>query len=136
MGPLDLVYSWQTVVIAVLVYMTTQLIKVALDMWLSKSYGSLKVKTRLGKEMRQEKPILNRLVMPAIPVWVGVFLACVLPIRPDAIIDYTVAHTTGFNTYLVYSGWGAVVGQFSGWIYTHVYDFVNQVRPTRNPNAD
>lgn len=112
MGPLEIFFSWQPILIAVLVYMATQLIKATIDA----SYG---------REKRKANRVLTRVVLPALPPALGAFFAVAVPMRPQSLVDYVQANELSwFLGALVFAAWGAACGQFADYTYSKVKDLV------------
>lgn len=154
MNPIDLLYSWQALVVATIVYSLTQGIKVGLDILLAPRdgerptpvptgdtapppqtgrLGPLPVAAarlvepvkrvadtqKQGRKRRKEMPWLDRFVLPGVPLALGVVVACLIPIRPDALNTYVEAkHLVGAAAYSVYGAWGASVGQFADYLFS------------------
>lgn len=103
----------------VVIYMLTQGIKTIVDVAMGKDDK--------GVPKRRKNVWLNRVVFPAIPPVLGLALAFV-PLRPTFLIEYVAEHFTGFDEYLAYMAYGAVVGQFSDYGYTKVKSFIEDFK--------
>lgn len=129
-NPFDVFMSWQTYALAVAVYCITQFIKVCINLLLAQASGQdpladVVMMHRLGAELRKEKDVINKLVLPAIPVWLGVFFSVAIPIRPESVITF--AHTYGgswFGEHAIYAFWGGFCGQFADYLYSKVSDAI------------
>jgi hypothetical protein len=106
MNPIELLYSWQPLLIAGIVIGLTQFIKASID-------------AKMGQESRKKNPWISRVFLPALNPLFGFIVAMVIPTRPEALIAYVDAHTTGMvQALLVYGAWGAAIGQFADYIFT------------------
>ena len=125
MNPLDLLYSWQAVLVAIAATGVTQLIKTAVDVvWGHKDATptpTVQDAKRVGEQRRKRSLIINRLVLPMAPIWTGALMAALIPVRPEAIVeDVTAQHIEGFSRTLVFSAWGAACGQFADYGFSKV----------------
>lgn len=125
MNPLDLLYSWQAVLIAIAATGVTQLIKTVLDVvWGHKDAQptpTVKDAKKVGEARRKRSLIVNRLVLPMAPIWTGALMASVIPIRPEALVEYiTAQHIEGWGRILVFAAWGAACGQFADYGFSKV----------------
>jgi hypothetical protein len=138
MSPLDAIYCWQALLIAVLASGSTQLLKKISDILrgiVEDSDGNVDIWEAIGKELRRDAVIWNKIVMPSAVVFFGAFWAALLPVRPEALIEYTVTHAPGWRSYLVYAGWGAACGQFADYGFSKLKELLGGVA-ARSPNAD
>lgn len=125
MNPLELLYSWQALLIAIAATGITQLVKTVIDIaWGRKDVESLstvKDAKRAGEALRKRNLIINRLVLPMTPIWTGALMAVLVPIRPEAIITYiTEQNIEGAGRLLVFAAWGAACGQFADYGFNKV----------------
>jgi hypothetical protein len=136
MGPLELLYSWQALLVAVAATGVTQLVKTILDV----AWGhvdttptpTMKDAKVVGAELRRRSIILNRFVMPMTPILTGAVMAMVVPIRPDQLLEYiTTHHIAGTGAMLVYASWGAACGQFADYGFSKVKAALGDVRTKR-----
>jgi len=109
----------------VLIYMGTQLIKTVIDLILGKK------NLKEGKAKRRRRVIFNRLILPAVPVSIGVLLGALLPIRPVMLMEFVNEYVTGFSATVVYGAYGAIMGQFSDYGYSKVKSFIEDFRFSR-----
>ena len=106
LGPLEVLYCWQSVLLAIGVATATHGVKRLFDVFAG------------GKEARKKKIIINRLILPATPILLGAIGAAVVPILPEALIAYSTLHgLVGFKLVLVNAGYGAAVGQFADYVW-------------------
>lgn len=114
-NPIEIFYCWQALVVALMVYMLTQLVKVALPLIVTP-------KTEKGKT------ILKRVVMPSIPPLLGFLGSALLPLHPEVLMAYV---STNIHNWaegaLIYGAWGAAVGQFADYIYSKVSKFLGDM---------
>jgi hypothetical protein len=125
MNPLELLYSWQALLIAIAATGITQLVKTVIDIaWGRKdveSPSTVKDAKRAGEILRKRNLIINRLVLPMTPIWTGALMAALIPIRPEAIITYiTEQNIEGAGRLLVFAAWGAACGQFADYGFNKV----------------
>lgn len=135
LNPIEILYSWQAILIAVAATGITQLIKTVVDITVGKkALSRLQAAApdlvldmppgAVGKEKRQDNVWINRLLLPMAPIAVGAVFAVVVPARPDVIVAYVTAHEVGWTQYLIYAAWGAACGQFSSYVYDRVMEAV------------
>jgi hypothetical protein len=121
MNPLDLIYSWQALLLAAAATGITQLVKTSFDVAKGGKQPSMSDAKKAGEEQRRKSVILNRFVLPMTPILVGFLFAMVVPVRPEALIEYVAEHVSEvWQQYLVYGSWGAACGQFSSYTYDKV----------------
>jgi hypothetical protein len=107
MSPLDLLYSWQSMFLALFLLTATQLFKGLVEFLIAKYYGGD------GREKRRSSPA-NLALLPMFPLALGAILAWLAPIRPDYLVRYV---TDNHLSKLVYAMWGASIGQFADYLY-------------------
>jgi hypothetical protein len=112
---LDIIYAWQSLFVAVVIVGLTQGVKTGIEAWLLLKN---KEKGKTGKELRAEVALLDKLVLPLVPLIAGALIAAFVPVRPEALTQYVTQH--GHGSKLAYAMWGAVVGQFSDYLYQRV----------------
>jgi len=125
MNPLELLYSWQALLIAVAATGITQLVKTVIDIvWGHKDAQptpTAKDAKRVGEALRKRSVIVNRLVLPMTPIWTGALMAVLIPIRPEVVTEYvTTQHIEGFGRLLVFAAWGAACGQFADYGFNKI----------------
>ena len=105
-NPLDILFCWQALVFATIIYIVTHLIKKILPfIYVPKS--------------NKGKMFLKRVVLPTIPPILGFIMGVYVPIHPEVLIAY--ALTQSYASWItIYGSWGAAVGQFADYIYTKV----------------
>lgn len=106
LGPLEVLYCWQSILLAIGVATATHGVKALLDVLVG------------GKEMRKKRIVINRLVLPATPIVLGAAGAVIVPLHPEALIAYIQLHSlVGMKAVLVNAGYGAAVGQFADYVW-------------------
>lgn len=142
-NPIEILYSWQALLVALAASGLTQLVKTIYD--ITKGHRELKrvstppaaatpvetkattyrqstapVKPRIvGKETRKGNLWLNRVIFPMVPIVIGSLIGAILPLRPEVLVEYVGAHVSGFvMQHLVYATWGAACGQFADYTFT------------------
>jgi hypothetical protein len=112
MNPLDIVYAWQSALLAVVIVGLTQGAKAGIEAYLLlKNKGT----TKTGKELRGEVAILDRAILPLVPLVSGALMGAFVPMRPEVLVQYVTEHGNGSR--LAYAMWGAAIGQFSDYLY-------------------
>lgn len=107
-NPIEILYCWQALVMAVAIYMLTHTIKAAIPHLYTP-------KTEKGKV------ILKRVVMPAVPPLLGFIGSIIVPLHPEVLSAYVTEHVkNAFQGAMIYGIWGAAVGQFADYAYTKV----------------
>lgn len=133
MSPLDLLYSWQALMVAIVATGITQLLKTILDVTLGKaapeSTPGIKEMAKVGMDKRKSNVVVNRFVLPMAPILVGFIYAMLVPIRPEALIEYVTAHVPEvWQQYLVFGSWGAACGQFADYGFSKVKSALGDLR--------
>lgn len=176
MGPLEMIYSWQAMLVACIAWMVTQFVKTAIDIHAGHSViqkqsmlppapesatataevpgGTVSVtvvaapdnvtyrdsakpvpiqaKAQVGREARRDAPILNRIVLPVVPVLVAALIGAFIPVHPEVLQTYVESKIhIWWQADLVYAMWGAVCGQFSSYIFDKVSKGVEAFRLPR-----
>lgn len=106
--PLELMYSWQALLLALSISGTMQFIKTLLDI-------------QMGKPKREAHVWLNRIWLPALTILLGACYANFIPLRPSILTEYIKLQDetwTEWNTAVMYAVWGGSVGQFADYAYT------------------
>lgn len=126
MGPIEVLYCWQSLLCALAASGLTQLVKTIIDVWWGHASEvptpTLKDKQEVGKFLRQRTLILNRIVLPTMPILFGVLYACIVPARPDALVAYIAAHSLGLSAYWIFAAWGGACGQFADYVMAKAKD--------------
>lgn len=106
LGPLAVLYSWQSLLLAFGVAAITNVLKNAIDLKLG------------GRAVRQRKLFAHRVVMPLMPIVLGALGGALVPMHPEALTDYLTAHNVvGFRFYISLAAYGGAVGQFSDYVW-------------------
>lgn len=112
MNPLDILYAWQSALLAVVIVGITQGVKAGIEAYLVlKNQGT----TKTGRELRKEISVLDRAVLPLVPLVSGALMGAFIPVRPEVLVQYVTEH--GGGSRLAYAMWGAAIGQFSDYLY-------------------
>lgn len=136
MGPLDSIFCWQALLVALTASGITQFVKTIMDVtWGTNDptpTPTLDAAKAVGASIRRSKLILNRVVLPATPILAGCLFAMVVPVRPDNLSHYVDTHTMAWwQQYLTYGAWGAACGQFADYGVSKVKDFFGTRREIR-----
>lgn len=112
MNPLDILYAWQSALLAVVIVGITQGAKAGIEAYLLlKNRGT----TKTGKELRGEITLIDRAILPLVPLVTGALIGAFVPMRPEVLVQYVNEH--GGGSRLAYAMWGAAIGQFSDYLY-------------------
>lgn len=150
MGPLELMYSWQALLCAAAAFGVTQIVKRIIDVvYEKKLVESERKKIRQkakeqgvyraapkdkeptdGQLKRRVNPVVNRIVLPVVPVVIGAVYAVGVPLRPEVLIEYVESHLSGAWPYMGYAGWGAACGQFSTMLFDKLKDMLKDAKPS------
>lgn len=123
LGPLAVLYSWQSLLLAFGVASLTHVIKGALDVKLG------------GKEERQKRLWANRVVLPLTPIALGAVGGAVVPLHPEALMEYLTAHAVvGPQYYLALMAYGGAVGQFSDYVWHRYSGLRDDVKKRKKAN--
>lgn len=131
---LNLFYSWQAVLVTVACVGVTQLVKTIIDVARAKRR---EIDRKSASDLRHSSLVLNRIVMPLMPIAVGFVVGALVPFRPDILTDYVEAKVA--NPWMAlgsYGFWGAACGQFSGFIYDKVRELISTHRMNNNDQGD
>ena len=148
MNPIEVLYSWQSVVLAVAVAGLVQAIKTTLDTALGAAPTGRKPETTdrraaraTGREIRKQSALLTRILLPLLPIIIGAVLAMLVPLRPDILTEYAKTHGENVG---IYGLWGAAMGQFADYIYQQAKRNIRpgsgtgtgSIPPPSNPPSD
>lgn len=121
MNPIEILWCWQALLVALVAAGMTQFVKTAVDIFWGKvapeTTTSLKDMAEIGKGRRKANIALNRLIFPSLPVQIGALLAALAPIRPDVLTEFVAKNPAGWNNYIIYAAWGATCGMFSSYVF-------------------
>ncbi len=107
LGPIEILYNWQSILLAVAVSAAVQGIKHTLNI----AFG--------GKEKRKEVRWVTEVLLPLMPLFIGALGAILVPLHPDPLTTYIAAHPN-VKPWVAFGAWGAAVGQFSDYLYQRV----------------
>jgi hypothetical protein len=117
LGPLAILYCWQSCVLAFGVTTGTHGVKALIDFLLG------------GKEERRKRLFFNSIVLPATPIILGALLAIIIPLWPETLIEYLKAHSlSGWKAKMAYAGYGAAVGQFADYVWCRYSSIIDGVK--------
>ena len=132
MGPVEILYCWQSVLCAMTAWGLAQLVKTSIDVWYGRgdlgrgTAPTMDTKLVAGKTVRKASVVINRIVLPVVPVVVGAVFAMAVPARPDVLTTHVAAHVEGWTGYLIYAAWGAACGQFASFAYDKIRDLLQK----------
>lgn len=129
-NPLDLVYSWQALLVAVVANALTQLVKTLIDIYRGHAAESptptVKDMVRVGAGLRRSSLIINRVVVPGLSLVFGALTAMIIPVRPEALIAYCAAQSVSTTGSLaIFGAWGAACGQFASYTFDRVKEVIS-----------
>lgn len=116
-NPLEVLYSWQSLFLAVIISAITQALKTTIDIY----YGSGSGGRAHGAVIRKSSLLMTGVLLPSIPIVFGMAMAVLVPVRPDPLESYVSQHHDGP---WVYAMWGGSVGQFADYIYQRIKKFI------------
>ena len=136
MGPIELLYCWQALLIAIVATGITQLIKTIVDVAWGATHPiptpAMADAKKLGEELRKKNLIMNRFVMPMAPILVGAVAALLVPIYPDELHTYIDTHAiSGTSRAMVLALWGGACGQFADYGFSKVKAALGDFRARR-----
>lgn len=118
-NPLEILYCWQSLVGAIVIYVLTQLVKSVIVVWRGAWFD----------QTAQRRLVLKRYLMPAVPPFIGFLYAVSIPLRPDVLVEYVTTHALiGVLASLCYGAWGISIGQLADYAYSKVTDALRQKR--------
>lgn len=107
MTPLDLLYSWQSLFLAVVIATMTQSFKHLVEGLIERYSGG-------DGRAKRKASIANVTLFPMFPLLLGGLIGRFSPIRPEYLVRYVNENHTSMA---VYAMWGASIGQFSDYLY-------------------
>ncbi len=140
MGPLDSIICWQALLVALTASGFAQLTKTVIDITWGMRHETptptLADAMKLGGALRAESLIINRLILPAAPIFGGFLFALLIPLHPENLSHYVESHEiVGWQARLIFGAWGAVCGQFADYAVSKVKDFLGTQRTIRATSA-
>ncbi len=100
---LEMFLSWQALVLAVITVTLTA--------------GAKAVFGFAWKDWKTSR-VASKLVVPALPLVIGFAAGVLVPLRPEAVVEYVAASTSGFWVHVAYGSWGFVTGGVAGaWLF-------------------
>jgi len=111
--PLDLLYSWQSLFLAVVIATMTQSFKHLVEGLIEKYSGG-------DGRAKRKASVLNVTMFPMFPLLLGGVIGRFFPIRPEYLVRYVNENHTSMA---VYAMWGASIGQFSDYLYQRAKAF-------------
>lgn len=129
MNPLEILYSWQSLFLAIVIAGITQSVKHGVDIYLEGRQGDSPDR-KTGREIRQQNALVNNTLLPLFPLFLGALLGAFLPIQPEPLVLYV---TTHHSSSAVYAMWGASVGQFADYIFQRAKQLLDVTTAARVP---
>jgi hypothetical protein len=80
LGPIEILYNWQSVLLAVGVSAAVQGVKRALDIALG------------GKDKRKAVRLVTQVLLPLLPLLLGSLGAILVPLHPEKLTEYVTSH--------------------------------------------
>ena len=131
MNPLEILYSWQSLFLAIVIAGITQSVKHGVDIYLESRQGDSPGK-KTGREIRQQNALVNNTLLPLFPLFLGSLLGAFLPIQPEPLVLYVTTHR---SSSVVYAMWGASVGQFADYIFQRAKQLLDVTTAARVPTV-
>lgn len=127
MGPLEMFFSAQSVLCAVIVVMVMKLVTTILTGTMGKESS--------GRPKYRRNKWVTKLFLPLVTVGLGAAYGWLVPFRPEVLAEFFTEHpeVEGWHT-LADMSWGAACGQFSQTLYDRVKGMAQVVR--RNGRDD
>jgi hypothetical protein len=148
-NPLEILFSWQAILVAIGAAGLTQLVKTIYDVRKGQVVSAslppppplvegsvaapavplvmIRAAAKVGKKSRSV--LIDRIILPMCPIVFGMGLAMLIPARPDPIVEYVKLHEIGKSALLIYAAWGAVCGQFADYIFVKVKKKLDEFLP-------
>lgn len=121
MTPLDLLYSWQSLFLAVVIATMTQSFKKLVEGLIERYSGG-------DGEAKRKASIANATLLPLFPLLLGGVIGRFLPIHPEYLVRYVNENHTSTA---VYAMWGASIGQFSDYLYQRAKGLLPRTAPLK-----
>jgi len=116
-GPLQILYSWQSLLLAIAITIGTQGVKRLVDSFMG------------GTDTRKQRRYMSTVVLPAVPLALGTLAGMFVPLRPELLMEYVRTHDV--SMYWVGGAYGLAVGQFADYLYQR---FANKRDPVPVPD--
>lgn len=114
LNPIDVLYCWQTLMMASVIVGLTQSFKASIEAFLTYKNKDAGLS---GKELRARVKMLDSVLLPLFPLMSGALIGAFIPLRPEVLTTYVNQHASGSHG--AYALWGAAVGQFADYIFQH-----------------
>lgn len=131
MNPLDVIFSWQALFVALLASLGTEAFKRSLDYWIADHRETVRGALRQGADLRRQT-LSSQFALPLVPVLLGLSLGLALPWRPEVLVVYYRAHDTLLGELAIYGAWGAACGALGDYLHERVR---GPLRAWRNQRA-
>ncbi len=140
-NPIEVIWCWQALLVALTAAGMTQFIKAATDAAHGKAVPTptptLKDMVAVGKARREENVVLNRVIMPSVPVFIGALIAVIVPMRSDIVAAYALKTAESWDDYLIFAIWGGTCGMFADYAVTKAKslldDLIKRTKPPSTP---
>lgn len=130
MNPLDFLYSWQSLFLAVVISTMTQSFKCLVEGLIERYSGG-------SGSAKRKASLANTTLLPLFPLLLGGLIGRFLSIRPEYLVRYV---NDNHASTAVYAMWGASVGQFSDYLYQRAKRIMAfgpaASAPTENPSPN
>ena len=136
MNPIEILWCWQSLIVALAAAGMTQFVKTAVDIFWGKvapdPTTSLKDMEEVGKTRRKANIALNRLIFPSLPVLFGALLAMFV-LRGDIVAEYVARTPSRWDDYSIYAVWGGSVGMYADYVVSKVKDVLDDLIKKAKP---
>lgn len=144
-NPVEILYSWQALIVAITAAGLTQLVKTIYDIVIGQMAAKRAAQEKatyrdkpmkVGKAVRQSSPWLNRVVFPIIPILLGALIGALVPLRPEVLVEYASTHIEDwFWQHTVFALWGAACGQFADYVFSKAKAMVRAFVDSRSDDG-
>lgn len=107
LGPVEILYNWQSIVLAAGVSAVVQGLKKTLDIVVG------------GKDKRKAIRWVTQVLLPLSPLLFGALGAIIVPLHPEKLTEYVAANANA-KPWVAHGAWGAAVGLLSDYLYQRV----------------
>lgn len=117
LGPLGVLFCWQSCVLAFGITTMTHGVKRVVDFTVG------------GKEERKKRMLFNSIILPATPIVLGLVIGILVPLHPEELIKYMADHSiVGGKKLAVLGAYGMCLGQFADYIWGRYSSLLDGVK--------
>lgn len=136
MNPIEIIFCWQTITVAVIASGMTHFTKRCIDILrgMKDVDGNVDMWEAIGKELRRDSIVIDDVVLPGCVLFWGAVAAASLRLVPEVVLEYVATHAPGIRGYAIFASWGAVCGFFADAIFMKVRSIAAKLETQSNPN--